>query len=342
MRIRALVVRIVLQFLHDKRSLALMFIAPLMILLLMSLIFNGETYSPKLGTYRVPAPFAAALEDQGAELNEFETLRDGESALEDGKIDALIAFEEGSSPAVTLEGSDPSVSRAVLVLLQSAVKSIVPSSAPEPAVRYLHGSPDMSAFDSFGPVLVGLFSFFFVFLLSGIAFLRERTGGTLERLLASPIRRTEVVAGYLIGFGLFAILQSALVAWFAIDILDMMSVGPFWLVMLVTLILALTALTLGTLLSAYAANEFQMVQFIPLVIVPQVFFSGLFNLDTVADWLRPVSYAMPLYYGADALQGVMVRGEGMSEIAVDLYVLLGLSVVFAALNVVALRKHRKL
>lgn len=341
MRIRALVIRIIRQFLHDKRSLALMFIVPLFILLLMSLIFNGETYSPKLGTHEVPQTFIQALEEQGAELTMFGTPEEGEQALRDGEIDAFLRFD-GAEPAVTLEGSDPTMNRAVLMLLQNAMKSIVPQAAPEVAVGYLHGSPEMTAFDHFGPVLVGVFSFFFVFLLSGIAFLRERTGGTLERLLAAPIRRAEVVAGYLIGFGLFAMLQSALVAWFAIDILDMMSVGSFWLVMLVTLILALNALTLGTFLSAYAVNEFQMVQFIPMVIVPQVFFSGLFNLDTVVDWLRPISYIMPLFYGADALQGVMVRGEGLSDIALDICVLLGLSVFFAAANVAALRKQCKI
>src|SRR5690606_15252660 len=125
-------------------------------------------------------------------------------------------------------------------------------------------------------------------------------------------------------------------------ILDMMMAGSFWLVLVVTLTLALNALTLGTLLSAYAANEFQMVQFIPLVIVPQIFFSGLFQLDTMAAWLRPLSYVMPLYYGADALQGVMVRGEGWTDIALNVYVLLAISLAFAAANVLVLRKHRRL
>jgi ABC-2 type transport system permease protein len=112
--------------------------------------------------------------------------------------------------------------------------------------------------------------------------------------------------------------------------------------MAVTLALALTALTLGTLLSAYASNEFQMVQFIPLVIVPQIFFSGLFNLETVADWLRPISFIMPLYYGADALTGVMVRGEGWGGIAREMAVLLAFSLFFAVANVIVLRKHRKI
>jgi len=341
MRICALVIRIIRQFLHDKRSLALMFVAPIFILWFMSLIFDGEVYTPKLGTLDIPERFAEALEEQGAELVQYASEEESERSLEKQEIDAVLRFD-GFAPTVRLEGSDPSVNRSVLMLLQNAMKSAAPQAMPELNIEYLHGSSEMTAFDNFGPVLVGVFSFFFVFLLSGISFLRERTGGTLERLLAAPIRRAEIVVGYLTGFGLFAVVQSVLIVWFAIDVLDLRSAGSFWLVLTVTLALAATALTLGTFLSAYASNELQMVQFIPLVIVPQIFFSGLFHLDTIVDWLRPVCYIMPMYYGADALQDVMVRGGGWSEIAPNVYVLLGFSFLLAAANTLVLRKHRKI
>lgn len=146
----------------------------------------------------------------------------------------------------------------------------------------------------------------------------------------------------MIGFGLFTTIQASLISWFAIDVLDMMMEGSFWYVLLITFLLAMTALALGMLLSAFANNELQMVQFIPLVVVPQVFFSGLFNLDTMEQWLRSLSVIMPLTYGADALRDIMVRGEGFSAIAVDVYVLLGFTLLFMLLNVVALKKYRKL
>lgn len=146
----------------------------------------------------------------------------------------------------------------------------------------------------------------------------------------------------MIGFGLFTTIQASLISWFAIDVLDMMMEGSFWYVLLITFLLAMTALALGMLLSAFANNELQMVQFIPLVVVPQVFFSGLFNLDTMEQWLRSLSVIMPLTYGADALRDIMVRGEGFSAIAVDVYVLLGFTLLFMILNVAALKKYRKL
>ncbi len=341
MRVQALIVRIWRQFIHDKRTLALMIVAPVVILYMMSLVFNGEEYKPDIGAVNVPAPLVHKLEQYGATVVEYSP-EDAEKALEDARIDAIISFD-GVIPHVKLEGSDPSVNKSVLLLLQKLLQDMNPAAdALKSSISYLHGSEQMAAFDNFGPVLIGYFAFFFVFLISGVAFLRERTGGTLERLLATPLRRWEIVIGYVLGFGLFTMIQAGIIAWFAIDILDMIMEGSFGYVLLVTLLLALTALTLGTFLSAYANNEFQMIQFIPLVIVPQIFFSGLFNMDTMAEWLRWLGAVMPLTYGADALRDVMIRGKGWADIAPDIYALAGFSAFFAAANVLALRKHRKI
>ncbi|PYI54459.1 ABC transporter permease [Paenibacillus flagellatus] len=341
MRIRALIIRILRQFWHDKRTLALMIVAPMLVLLLMSLVFNGEPYRPEIAVVQAPDSFVRKLEQSDAIVRRY-SAEEAERALADARIDAIVSIE-GGAPSVRLEGSDPSANKAVLLLLQHAVRALNPAAASaEPAVAYLHGSASMAAFDHFGPVLIGFFVFFFVFLLSGVSFLRERTGGTLERLLASPLRRWEIVVGYVTGFGLFTTIQSALIAWFAIDVLDMRMAGSFVYVLLVTLLLAVTALTFGTFLSAFANNEFQMIQFIPLVIVPQVFFSGLFNMDTMAEWLRWIGRLMPLSYGADALRDIMIRGKGWADIATDVYVLLGFSAVVLVLNVFALKKHRRI
>jgi ABC-2 type transport system permease protein len=340
MRVRALVIRILRQFWHDKRTLALMIVAPILILYLVSLVFNGETYKPEIAVLQIPDALVQKLEEKGAVVHRYSP-EEAERALEDATIDAIVRLD-GVTPKVTLEGSDPSVNKAVLLLLQNVVQEAVPASMPKPVVEYLHGSETMAAFDNFGPVLIGFFAFFFVFLISGVSFLRERTGGTLERLLASPLRRWEIVAGYVLGFGLFTMIQAALIAWFAVDVLGLMMEGSFGYVMLVTLLLSVTALTIGTFLSAFANNELQMIQFIPLVIVPQVFFSGLFNLDTMSEWLRWLSKLMPLYYGADALRDVMIRGKGWTDIAADVYVLIAFSLCIMALNVFALRKYRKL
>jgi len=224
---------------------------------------------------------------------------------------------------------------------QQAAKQLMPSQgSPEWNAEYLHGSEDMGQFDYFGPVLLGFFAFFFVFIISGISFLRERTSGTLEKLLSSPLRKWEIVVGYILGFGLFTLLQATLIAWYAIYILGMLMEGSFIYVLLITLMLSMTALTLGTLLSAFANNEFQMIQFIPIIIVPQFFFSGLINLETISDWLSWLGPITPLYYAAEALRDIMVRGYGWDAIYGNLLMLAGFSALFMLLNILALRKHR--
>ncbi|MBM7564333.1 ABC transporter permease [Paenibacillus sacheonensis] len=338
MRIRALAIRIIRQFVRDKRTLALLFLAPLLILGLMKLVFNGNAVEPDIGLIQAPsAAIAEQLDKAGATVKAYEQAQDAEQALRERKLDAYLTFADGK-PALRLEGSDPSMNQSVLLLLQRTMNA--GAQAVQPEVTYLHGTDDMASFDFYGPVLIGFFSFFFVFMLAGVSFLRERTSGTLERLLATPIRRTEIVFGYLSGFGLFTLLQAALIAWFSIDVLGLYMDGTIWYVLLMNLLLSLTALTLGTLLSSFASNEFQIIQFIPIVIVPQVFFSGLFNLNAMTPWLQHLSRVMPLYYGADAMRSIMIRGEGWSAIDTDVYVLIGFSAVFALLNVIALKKHR--
>ncbi|MCC3371685.1 ABC transporter permease [Cohnella sp. REN36] len=337
MRIRALTIRIIRQFVRDKRTLALLFLAPLLVLTLMYFVFNGREIKPDLGIAGVPPAMEERIAQSGARVVRYDDADQANRALEGGDLDATLTLDNGR-PALRLEGSDPSMSKAVLLLLRQAMQQDAPGVQLQ--ISYLYGKADLTSFDSFGPVLIGFFSFFFVFLLAGVAFLRERTTGTLERLLATPIRRSEVVAGYLTGFGLFTLFQAALIAGYAIGVLGMYMDGSVWLVLLLNLLLTLTALTLGTLLSSFAGSEFQIIQFIPLVIVPQVFFSGLFNLEAMNPWLQKLSYLMPLYYGADAMRAVMIRGEGLSAIQLDVYVLLAFSVAFALLNVLALKKQR--
>jgi ABC-2 type transport system permease protein len=342
MRVRAIVLRIIRQFFRDKRTLGLMIFAPMFVMFLMNLVFNGEEYKPTIAIDKdVPDMIVEKLEKNDVDIKEM-TKETANDQLDEQQIDAFIEMD-GGTPKITLEGSDPSVNKAVLVSVQKAFQALAPQTQSlNVKTVYLHGSEDMALFDNFGPVLIGFFVFFFVFLIAGVSFLRERTGGTLERLLATPLKRWEIVIGYVIGFGIFTTFQASLISWFAIDILDMMMEGSFLYVLLITFLLAMTALTLGTLLSAFANNELQMIQFIPLVVVPQIFFSGLFNLETMAEWLRSLSVVMPLTYGADALREIMIRGNGWEQIALDVYVLLGFSLLFMVLNVIALKKYRRL
>lgn len=190
-----------------------------------------------------------------------------------------------------------------------------------------------------------------------ISFLRERLGGTLERLLATPVTRGEIVVGYSLGFGLFATLQVALLTAFVLLHWEVPSVGPIpafvvgldvpsagspILAFGFALTLAVGAVSLGIFLSTFARTEFQILQFIPIVIVPQGLLGGIFwPIDRLPDVLRPIAQLMPLTYAVEGLRAVMIRGAGLDDGVVlrDLLVLLGVALLFVALAARTIRRE---
>lgn len=336
MRIRAVVYRILRLLKHDRRTLALLFIAPIFVMFLMHLVFQNTQDHPVIARVDLPEVLQSRLQSDQADFVDM-TLDEATRQLQDSELDAAVVFSQGSL-RILLEGSDPLASGRVLKLLQSLI-------APQehaPEVQYMYGAKDMSLFDSLGPILIGFYVFFFVFLIAGIAFLGERKSGTLERTLTTPIRRYELVFGYLLGFGLITVAQSAVISWFTIYVLKMRMVGSFADVMVITILAALVALSIGILISAFANNEFQVVQFIPIVIIPQFFFSGLFDLSAMPGWLEAIGRAMPLYYIADALKQIMLRGRGLADVYTDILILLGMATLLTLLNILALKKLRRI
>jgi ABC-2 type transport system permease protein len=230
--------------------------------------------------------------------------------------------------------------------------------APLPEIQHqtVYGEPSDDPMASFAPAMVGFFTYFFVYLLTGVSFLRERTGGTLERLMATPVTRAEVVTGYALGFLLFAILQVALLMTWVLGQVTVPSIGPMsefsiglgvvsqgspLLAFAVVVLLALGAVALGIFLSTFARTELQVIQFIPLVLVPQFLLSGvLFPVSSLPDILQPLVRIMPLSYAVDGLRQVFLRGAdlGVAELRLDLAVLASVAVLFAVVASLTIRR----
>lgn len=338
MRFLALVTRIIQQMFRDKRTMALLFFAPLLVLTLMYFIFNSDEVDTTLGVVGVNENIVQMIEQSDIDVKTYHHLST-QKALDD-KLDGWLVMKDGKL-VLTLQNDQPSRAKALQLKLKQTLSGQQQQAIPI-SIDYVYGDKDTVLFDVISPILVSFFVFFFVFLIAGIALLKERTTGTLERLLSTPIRRYEVVLGYLTGYGIFAIIQTLIVVFYAVNVLDVVLVGSIWNVLLINLCLALVALSLGILLSSFASSEFQMVQFIPLVIIPQVFFTGLFPMDGMADWLVNVGRIMPLYYASDAITGVMYKGYSFKDIGFDLSVLVGFAHVFIILNIFSLKKYRTL
>lgn len=351
MRVAALIKRICQQMLRDKRTLALLLVAPLLILTLMYFLFNGSTVEPKLGVTGVDHQLVNVLKEANITVKSYDNVT-GKTVVTDD-LDGLLEQKNGQF-TLTLLNDDPSAAKGLQMKVnqaiagQSQAKLIQQNPAAAKMMqtttktKFVYGDKNTIFFDVLSPILVGFFVFFFVFIISGIGLLRERTTGTLERLMSTPIRRWEIVTAYLIGYGIFAVIQTIIVVFYSINILDIVLVGSVWNVLLTNLLLALVALSLGILLSTFAASEFQMMQFIPIAVIPQVFFAGIFPIEGMANWLQGVAKIMPMYYAGDALKGVMYRGASIGDISGDLLALVIFAAIFVVLNIFSLKKYRKL
>ncbi|MEH7075745.1 ABC transporter permease [Neobacillus drentensis] len=351
MRILALVKRIFRQMFRDKRTLALLFVAPLLILTLMYFLFNGNTVDPKLGVIGVDDSLVKVLKKADIQVEQYKKV--SANTVVDDELDGLLE-QDNRQIKLTLLNNDPSKAKGLQMKVSQAVaaqtKAMLIKQNPAAAgmaqqnidIDYVYGDKDTVFFDVLSPILVGFFVFFFVFIISGIGLLRERTTGTLERLMSTPIRRWEIVTAYLVGYGIFAVIQTLIVVFYSITVLDIVLVGSIGHVLLINLLLALVALSLGILLSTFAASEFQMIQFIPIAVIPQIFFAGIFPLEGMANWLQAVAKVMPMYYAGDALKGVMYKGLSFSDISGDLLALIIFTVIFIVLNIFSLKKYRTL
>ena len=374
-RVVALFRRVVSEIRRDRPSLALLFIAPIVITGLVTFILR-DSQAPQVtavvvnlaGTrgQLVGSALGAALREGGATVSDVADEAAARIAIGDAaaSVGVVIGADaaSGSSLSITVitNGIDPSgeasqvsaVGRAVVAAAGSA------SGTPVPVVRHttVYGTPTDDPITTFAPAIVGFFAYFFVYVLTGVSFLRERTGGTLERLMATPVTRGEVVIGYTLGFGLFATIQVAVLMLWALGSLQVPALGPLppfsiglgvavngnpLLAFLVVVLLALGAVSLGIFLSTFARTELQVIQFIPIVLAPQFLLSGvLFPVSSLPSVLQPVVAIMPLNYAVDGLRQVFIRGAdlGVPALQLDLAVLAVVAAFFATIAALTIRR----
>lgn len=358
-RFKAILIRVIKELIRDKRTLVLMLLAPIIVLSLMKVVFdsNSKTHI-KIGLDNtVPSEIIDRLST--IKIKQYNTNNNYKEKMLDDNLDAFVTLD-GAIFNITYKNEDLTNTVKVKSIFQNiltankleklslTVKKLSEERGKKVNVKdfsiqdsYIYGSANSSYFDKIFPNLIGFFVFFFVFLISGIALLRERTTGTLERLLATPVKRCEIMMGYLVGYGIFAIIQTLIIVFFSIFILNLQIIGSIWWVIATNILIALTALVLGIFVSTFANSEFQMLQFIPLIIIPQVFFSGLIPIKSMAIWIRNLSYIFPLSYGGDALTNITIKGQGWEKISFDLGMLLLFIVVFMFLNIIELKRYRK-
>lgn len=194
-------------------------------------------------------------------------------------------------------------------------------------------------FDRLGPGLLAIFPFVVMFLVTSVTTLRERSSGTLERLLAMPMGKLDFLVGYALAFGIVAAVQSGLAVALSVGLLGLEVAGPVWLLTTVAVADAVLGTALGLLVSAFARTEFQAVQFMPAVVIPQILLCGLFvPRDALPDVLGVVSDALPLSYATDAMSTLAASAD-TGAVARDLAVVLAFALASLALGALTLRRR---
>jgi ABC-2 type transport system permease protein len=206
-------------------------------------------------------------------------------------------------------------------------------------LRYLFDRQP-AVFDRVGGTMLGIFPFLTMFVVTSVTMLRERVTGTLERLMTMPLQKLDILVGYAFAFGFVAVVQSTVVSLLAFSVLDLHVQGSRGAVIALAVGNATLGMALGLFASAFARTEFQAVQFMPAIVLPQVLLSGLFvPRDQMADWLRVISDVFPLTYAYDALSRV-TEGRGLGgRFALDLCVTIGATLLALLLGAATLRRR---
>lgn len=363
---------------HDRRTIGFLVLMPLLMITIFGYTFGGnvkniEVYIVNLdqapANQSISAAIIADLETRdtldivriyGPSDSGVDPVGIGRDKVKDAKIWATIIFNEtftqdatrlagdssGQSALVRMmvDGTNPNIAQAISNDVLTAIRTALGSRAfvtPIAISTDLVYGKDARFIDFFAPGVMGLAAMMVTFMLSIISFIHERSTSTLDRLLTTPVTEGEIVAGYALAFGLVGLIQSAVIILAAVALFDIQIVGNPLTVLLIVFVFGAGIQGLGFLLSSMAKNEFQAIQFIPLILFPSILLSGVFwPIEAVPAVLRPISNFIPLTYAVEGMRSVMIRGWGMGDIWLQIGVLVVFACVMLLLSAYSLKKRR--
>lgn len=373
-RIMAVARRVSRDVANDKRTLAMLFIAPIFAMTVFGLAFSGDVEGVDVVVVNQDQGFTTSpgnivhlsekiisnLDTQVFYIQNMSNPDDARQKVVDGQASAVIIFPKNFTQNAVLKTQNPSypdsaeiliqgddsitnIKNSILKTVNEALSDTMTQEGITPALNItsdpIYGK-DAEFIDFFVPGILAFVVFLLTTLLTLITFVGERSNGTLERVMASPITEGEFVTGYAVTFGILGMLQVAFLLIIAIVFFNIQVVGNVLLAFLTVAILSLVSLSLGILLSSLAKRPEQAIQFIPFVVLPAFLLSGIFwPLQAIPDWLRPLSYLVPPTYAVEACRAVMLKGWGLDRIWPDIMALLIFAILFLALATWSLKRR---
>jgi ABC-2 type transport system permease protein len=363
---------------HDKRTIGFLVLMPLLMITIFGYTFGGnirnvDVYIVNLDSapanVSVSAAIVANLETRdtihvvkiyGPADAGIDPLVISRNEVKDTHIWATIVFNEtfsedvaaakagsGGQPAMiqlVVDGTNPNIVQAISNDILTSVRALVGAQASVSPISIstdLVYGKDARFIDFFAPGVMGLAAMMVTFMLSIISFVHERSASTLDRLLSTPVTEGEVVAGYAIAFGLVGLIQSTVIILAAVLLFQIQIVGNPLTALLIIFVFGMGMQGLGFLLSSIAKNEFQAIQFLPIILFPSILLSGVFwPIEAVPTLLRPISNFIPLTYAVDGMRSVMIRGWGIGDIWFQFGVLIIFAGVMLVLSTYGLKRRK--
>jgi len=361
---------------HDKRTMALIGIVPVAWMCVFGLAFSGDLknikvtlvnqdqgYSIMGKNLSISAAIVEALRDDVLKIVEMDSADQAVQEVSEGRSRGVIIFPANFTRRALAKLTNPqSTDQASIVVrtddsnvnIASTIRKRVADSLMEAMSASGYSSPvsaDASEpiyakgarfVDAFVPGVLAFATYLVATLLTLISFVSERTTGTLERLLSTPLTPGEIVGGYGLAFGLISVIQVTILLVVAMAAFNVMIVGDVALAFLIPALLAISGQSLGILLSSAAKRELQAIQFFPLIVIPAFLLSGVFwPVEAIPAWLRPASYLIPTTYAVEALRSVMLRGWGLGKIVLHLIALVAFACFFLAAAVLHLSRGER-
>lgn len=375
-RVMAVSRRVFRDVANDKRSLGMLFLAPIFAMCVFGIAFSGDVegvnviivnqdqgFTPPLGeTTYFSVDIISNLNTTTLNIENMSNVDEARKKVENGQASAVIIFPEDfsknavlksqnqsypNSAEIVIEGDDSvtNIKNTIQSTLNTALSNTLVNKGFTPAIKVtsnpIYGE-NADFIDFFVPGVLAFVVYLLTTILTLINFVGERANGTLERVLASPVTEGEVVTGYAITFGTFGTIQVLLLLIIAITVFKILVVGDVLYAFIAVAILAITCQALGILLSSLAKRPEQAIQFFPFVILPAFLLSGIFwPLQAIPYWLRPFSYLIPPTYAVEACRAVMLKGWGLDKIWPDYLALIIFAFLFMGLAVWTLKRGKK-
>ncbi len=355
------------QLSHDRRTLAMLVIMPLLIMILFGYVFSGQISNVHVAYVNFDSNditrtfHSELLKNNTLSLQDVSNTTEAQSMVKDGRVWAAIIIPSNFTSTITtrnltftvingsiityIDGSNPAVATAVLQRISAALQNTVNQYFGQSPVKldthYVYGE-NITFLDSFAPAVIGLTAQVFTTILPLVSLVRERTTGTIERLMASPLTRSEIVLGYILSYTLIGLLQSSIILLVGVVIFNITIKGSLLLTFLLIYLFSIGTLGLGMLLSTVARNEIQALQFVPLTYIPAILLSGmLIPVESIPYPFNFFSYVIPLTYLIEILRSVMVRGIIPATATVDVAALTIFALVTIALGTLTFRREIK-